>query len=714
MAHRQPSAVPGPASLGAVKAAVFDSVFSLQAIKQPVKRKNVTSTTAIEYDELRKQVSRLAKPLLGIEIEGWTWGRAITNDGGEPFRLPLADCAESTAIRLPEAEDVQAEDQKFHHSLFCRHLPHWQAQVGAQRFQILLAQVLNGLISAYIRWAYAGTYRSDVTEHLRFWIHNVFRRFTHWTKVQLSAQVGSNSLTSEYIDEAETWLETALTHLGALRVEELFSVIACDDPTNADVANIVEDLRSFLTNPATRTYLTDHFIATLVDRALQPGAATIDILRLYISIIRAFRRLDPKGVLLDRVAKRVRRYLRERDDTVKVIVSGLLSEPVDASNAPGDVLIEVAEELHRPAMTDDHHAQGELDWDNMDWVPDPVDAAPDYMKSDTADVIGSLTSLFESKEVFVKEIQSLLADRLLLSTGSYEHEVRVLDHLKNRFGDSALQACEVMLRDVLDSSRVDAVIDRDLDTDASKAQAPRMHAKILSRLFWPAMSDQDFTLPSALQDAQKVYEKAFEKVKQSRQISWVPSLGQVEVELELEDRIVKESVLPFQAAVIYAFQDLPDTQATKSVEELASELSMSVALARSACTFWASKRVLANYGHDSFSVLETLPDESDAVMADAGAKQDASAAAAEAAAAQAAKEAEEEERKMKMAIYHQFVSSMLTNQGAMPLPRIAMMLNIVVPGGFPFSNEELKEFLSSMVKEGQLEVGPGGNYKAIA
>jgi anaphase-promoting complex subunit 2 len=89
-------------------------------------------------------------------------------------------------------------------------------------------------------------------------------------------------------------------------------------------------------------------------------------------------------------------------------------------------------------------------------------------------------------------------------------------------------------------------------------------------------------------------------------------------------------------------------------------------------------------------------------------------AAAAAAAAQAAKEAEEVERKGKMAMYHQFIVSMLTNQGAMPLPRIAMMLGIVVPGGFPFSNEELKEFLAGMVKEGVLEVGHGGAYKVAS
>lgn len=717
MASRKPEPAQTTFAFDAAKSAIFSSVFTPNSISKPTKSNIGSQGNTNKHDPIRQRVLRDAKSLLGIESEEWTWGRDIVNDVGEPFRLPLVKCADMGVVRMPSSEDLQLESQKLKQSSLVRSLYQWQVQLGAQHFQKSLAVILNELLSCYVRWAYRDTYRHDVPEHLDFWVDHVFCQFVQEIKTTLGTDVFNNS-GSEHLSMLDRWSDTALTHLGALRVEELFSVIACEDPLNAGIDEIVEDLRAFVTNPATRTYLTNRFIATLVDRALQPGAATIDILRLYISIIRAFRKLDPKGVLLDRVAKHVRRYLRERDDTVKVIVGGLLSEPYsipyDEDNGPSEVLTEVAEELHRPVGLYNHDGNGELDWDNMNWVPDPVDAAPDYMKSNATDVIGSLTSLFESKEVFVKELQSLLAERLLLSKGTYEHEVSVLHHLKTRFGDSALQACEVMLRDVLESSKVDALINRDLSSNDADDQVPRMRAKVLSRLFWPTMSEQTFTLPSELQHSQEIYEKAFERVKQSRQISWVHSLGQVDVELQLEDRTVREDVLPYQATVVYAFGGAAGTPASKSVSELASELSMSPTLVRSACIFWVSKRVLADTGDDTFTVLESLPDGSDIVMADAGSKQDASAAAAEAAAAQAAREAEEEERKQQMAMYHQFVVSMLTNQGAMPLPRIAMMLNIVVPGGFPFSNEELKEFLTSMVKDGQLEVGPGGNYKAIA
>ena len=49
----------------------------------------------------------------------------------------------------------------------------------------------------------------------------------------------------------------------------------------------------------------------------------------------------------------------------------------------------------------------------------------------------------------------------------------------------------------------------------------------------------------------------------------------------------------------------------------------------------------------------------------------------------------------------------------MTLQRIVVMLKFAVPGGFPYGNEELKEFLGGMVREGKVEVGVGGNYRVV-
>ena len=99
-----------------------------------------------------------------------------------------------------------------------------------------------------------------------------------------------------------------------------------------------------------------------------------------------------------------------------------------------------------------------------------------------SDVISTLVSIYDSKDLFVKELQVLLAQKLLqITDGNFDKEVkdfhyysirklimpclkrRNIEILKIRFGEAALQVCEVMLRDMTESRRTDQHI---------KSQAP--------------------------------------------------------------------------------------------------------------------------------------------------------------------------------------------------------------------------------------------------
>ncbi|KAJ9608368.1 hypothetical protein H2200_007356 [Cladophialophora chaetospira] len=704
---------------------VFMSVFS-SGIKPPKHHQRFRVKSAVTIPEIQHALTDQLRILLGIGNEDFVYGqdRLITN-AGAPYHSHFASCAPAHQIRKPTATDHATQINRESSSPLWPMLSNWRSGVGAQAVIKLLAAVLNDLMTEFVTWSYAGNYHETLHLHLEFWVEHLFLRIAHKALCCLDSTSDAQRLPET---EVKRYKSMAMGRLGALRVDELFEIIVDWDATFP----AIEDLRNFTTNPATRGYLTHGFGKVLLARLLHPGASTIEILQIYISIIRAFRILDPKGVLLDRVVRRVRRYLRERDDTVNVIVTGLLADTVDHDTgehvaSEPDVLSELALELQRRNTHDNSADDGEFDWNNMDWVPDPVDAAPDYMKSNkNTDVIGSLITLFDTKDVFVKELQSTLADRLLKNKLDFNQEISVLEHLKLRFGDSALQGCEVMLRDVLDSRKVDHVIRRDLEKEETWTQLEKrdggieLHAKILSRLFWPSMPEQSFNVPTEVQERQQIYEKGFEALKQSRTLTWLNAVGQVEIELELDDRTFHEEVLPWQAAVIHAFQDSDavNQPVSRSISTLAAELAMSPTLVRSACIFWVSKRILHESAADTFAVLERLPSGADgdaAMTIDTSANAQANtAAAAEAVAQAAAKEAEEADRKQKMAIYRQFILSMLTNQGNMPLARIAMMLGIVVPGGFPFSNEELKEFLAGMVKEGALEVGNAGVYKVAS
>lgn len=687
---------------------IFDSVFPAGLIRPPSNYQRFQKDTAEIARECEDTLRAASRKTLGIGDEEFVFG------GEGSFATYYAGSFSVSELPTNRVDLWEAEINKWDSS----QLEQWTQKLGGDRVRKIFAKVLEACVGEFVDWSYSAFRQKEITiiSHLRFWVRNIFASYVRTFLGYVRRAEAREDAEPEIVEkDVKRWEDIAITRLGALRVSELFEIVV----DWADMKSCIDDLRYYTTNPATRTYVTSSFINALQTRLLHPGASTVEILQLYISIIRAFRRLDPKGVLLDRIARVIRRSLRDRDDTIKVIVSGLLSDTADENGEPlppdPETLTELALELNKHDE-DSKTNDTDLDWDNMDWQPDPIDAAPDYMKSKNTDVIGSLISLFDSKEVFVKELQSALADRLLKKKADYDQEVSVLEHLKLRFGSSSLQACEVMLRDVLDSRKVDNVIRTDQGmVETTAGTKPQFHSKILSRLFWPSLQEQEYIVPFPILEQQTLYEKGFESLKQSRKLTWVNALGHVEVELDLQDRIFRDDVLPWQAAVIYAFQSLDDEPARRTVKSIADELHMSPTLARSACIFWLSKRILTQSPTDpeQFTVLETLPSGSPQDSASAQPQVAAAAAAAEIAAQQAAKEADDQERKGKMAMYGQFVVSMLTNQGSMPLPRIAMMLGIVVPNGFPFGNEELKEFLTQMVKEGRLEVGHGGVYKAV-
>lgn len=222
----------------------------------------------------------------------------------------------------------------------------------------------------------------------------------------------------------EKWMKIGIGRLAGLRTQELFDIV--ENWPNSNGA--LDDLRTAVDTPQRRLQLTDVFSANLKDRLLHPGTSTLMILRTYISMIWSFHSLDRSKVLLDRVAYPLQVYLCSREDTVRIIITGLLSDTEDASGVPidsgGDKLTELAILLNKGTEDVGPKTDEDLDWNDMDWVPDPVDAGPGYRRSKNADVIGTLIGVLGSQEVFIKEFQNIIGENLLRSEGDFKKEVQ--------------------------------------------------------------------------------------------------------------------------------------------------------------------------------------------------------------------------------------------------------------------------------------------------
>lgn len=477
--------------------------------------------------------------------------------------------------------------------------------------------------------------------------------------------------------------------LATLRISELFDIVV-DFPSSAPA---VEDLKSCLRSTSTRAELVKQFREQCQNRLLHPGANTPDIITVYISTIKVFLVLDPPGVLLDKVARPIRKYLRERTDTIRCIITSLL----------GEVDSDLAHELSNQEMPTEVD-----DEDDPMWLPDPIDAAPDYAKNRASDIIGSLISIYENKDVFARELQALLADRLLAITDyNIDQELRNLEMLKVRFGDGMLSVCDVMLKDMNDSRRIDvATHEREARSGEDQTIDNVVHTTIVSRLYWPtmksstfasALSDEDdqieqegLKLPAPIVAMLNNYSARFSQLKAQRTLVFHKELGHVRVKLDLEDREFDMMVTPSHATSISLFND----RSTMSIAEISQALNISEQETRRNLAFWVKQGIL-DLQEDQYTVLETIdhsapvhPSMMEEVVLDIVEEVD------------------------EMSTYWNFIVGMLTNVGALEPDRIHSMLGMFAPS-YDRSLDQLKTYLQKRTRDGEVEV-KGGSYRLPA
>ncbi|XP_043268898.1 anaphase-promoting complex subunit 2 [Venturia canescens] len=472
-----------------------------------------------------------------------------------------------------------------------------------------------------------------------------------------------------------------------IRIDQLFNIII----EYPDSQPAIDDLRICLERTDLRKVLVQTLQEALRTRLLHPGVNTPDILTAYIAAIKALRQLDPTGVLLETVTEPIKVYLRSREDTVRCVVNGLLDD------SPSDL----ADELIKgeSLQLDD----GSVDEENEDWekwMPDPVDADPaKSTQRRMSDIISMLVNVYGSQDLFVNEYRTLLADRLLSQLNYHtEREIRYLELLKRRFGENQLHYCEVMLKDVCDSKRIDGNIQS--DAIYSMEMAPfSTSALILSAQFWPPFKEEwKLELPSLVQEQLKKYVKAFEALKGNRTLCWKPHLGNVNLEIELKDRKLEINVTPIHATIILHFQE----KNKWTLEELADVMHAPATILRRKMTFWVSQGLLKETSNDVFLLQEesSSKNRSVAEIVDDEEIESAMASASD-------------QREEELQVFWSYIVGMLTNLDSMPLERIYQMLKMFAsqgPGAVECGLPELRLFLDRKVREHQL-LFSGGLYR---
>lgn len=479
-----------------------------------------------------------------------------------------------------------------------------------------------------------------------------------------------------------------------MRIEELFSIIR-DFPESKAA---IEDLKFCLERTNQRQQLLTSLKSAFESRLLHPGVHTSDILTVYISAIKALRELDPSMVILQVACQPIRKYLRTREDTVRQIVAGLTGDAESCTD--------LASELSRgdPVTLEIQDSDDEGN-DPEDWTPDPTDAVPDKMgsKRRSSDIISLLVSIYGSKDIFIDEYKGVLADRLLQQLNyNTAREIRNVELLKLRFGESHMHYCEVMLKDMADSRRINSNIQEEESRLSAEEQPPfPLSAIILSSEFWPTLKEEKLQLPPVVGQAMEAYTHRYEKLKAMRTLSWKPHLGSVTLDVELEDRVLTSfTVSPIHAAIILHFQD----KSSWTLEELSAKLGAPKELVHRKLAMWQQHGVLQEEagGGGSYHVVETGSSKQQldrsVMLIDLDEERDSNTAT------------QLEQREEKLQLFWAYIQAMLTNLDSMPLERIHSMLRMFVATG-PVVTEmdvsELEAFLERKVRDHQLIMSAG-------
>ncbi|KAJ0401858.1 hypothetical protein P43SY_007792 [Pythium insidiosum] len=459
------------------------------------------------------------------------------------------------------------------------------------------------------------------------------------------------------------------------------------EQTNSTPA--LEDLRAALDRTQQHEELTQRFREVLVTRLLHPGANTSAILDIYVSTIKAFRFLDPRGVLLETLSEPVKEYLKQRKDTVRCIVTSL----TDEENS------DLFEELRRVDMRviqQDDDSDDDEDISPDLWEPDPIDADPSKTTRSRSsdDILRILVNIYGSRELFVNEYRLMLADKLLQNTAyDTDRDVQTLELLKLRFGEESLQQAEIMVRDIDDSKRVNQNVRSTLQTPFA------VDATIVSQHFWPPLQSEDFALHPHVAEHVEQYKRAYAVLKNPRTLVWNNSLGSVELAVELDGVERDFKATPLQATILQFFDGRDDW----NVEELAAELEISSDLLLRHATFWLNHGLLSLSGDRtqlsaSRSFDDALPGgDAGALMLD-----DAGTAVSS--------QAQEDEDVRTLETY---IVGMLSNFGSLSMQRIHNTLSTFARSGVqPYDKtiSGLSVILAKLVAQGRLEV-VGGQYQ---
>ncbi|KAI7858961.1 hypothetical protein BDC45DRAFT_497984 [Circinella umbellata] len=385
------------------------------------------------------------------------------------------------------------------------------------------------------------------------------------------------------------------------RVERIFDIIT-EYPTSKPV---VEDLK-FIADKSSSENLTqwssipnrikDAVLKEFRTRLLRNGTWAADILQQYILCIQCLKVIDPTCSILIPIIEVMQEYWSsKRKDIVPAVVE-MIREGEEYGLDDENIYVFGDGELERQDSKDEREKLLRLQQMSLD----PV---------------AMLISICGSTTAFVEQYQEKLGKAIMLSNNyDTDEEMIKLEMLKRRFPENTMTSCDIMVKDMAESRR----LDRQIHEDAQEVQ-PNFHAMILSRHYWPEENsdddddDDNYNLQEQEQHKSSInilenmdqtlnaYQEKFKHYKANRKLQWTPAHGSVSIELEFKSRTVEMTTDPVSAQVISVFQGKGQRYTD---EEIASKIHIGLNKVMDSLEYWEKEGILILSNDSKYQLVE--------------------------------------------------------------------------------------------------------------
>jgi anaphase-promoting complex subunit 2 len=354
----------------------------------------------------------------------------------------------------------------------------------------------------------------------------------------------------------------------------------------------------------TRTYkeLATTLQKQLRSRLLIPGAHTKDILKIYVRTQKVLEYLLQTEMrlwhLTGDTSDLVVGYLLKRKDAVKCVVAAMLGD---------DDVLEESEMIDNVNVSDALQDEGQCKTD-LDWQPPPFRMRrgegewTEDVEERKRSIVQLLVAVFGGREKFLGEFKRMLSSRLLQIGSTYEcdREVASLEMMKLKFGEDDLIDCQVMLKDISNSRRINHAVHEVISDNLQN-----LSALVISRHYWPSpsgLTNSRSFLPHSLESILEEYAAAYHKLRPSQRLEWRRDAGVVDITVEAGDgQTCDFQVSPVQVAVLSLFEG-PMTGLGLSVEDVARHLQVSNEAAKRELAFWVNQNMLAEVDVNRFAL----------------------------------------------------------------------------------------------------------------